>query len=519
MTSPRKRSTAPILSAVFFLTLSLMGFTAFAVEEPVQLTSGQITGEELDSGVQVFRGIPFAAPPVGDLRWKAPEPAIPWVGVRQADRFGPQCIQRGRTLASEDCLYLNVWTNAEDSAAELPVMVWIHGGGWAFGASSQSVYDGEHFATKDVVLVSVNYRMGPFGFMAHPALSTENENGVSGNYGILDHIAALEWVRDNISGFGGDPNNVTIFGESAGGASVYALLATPMANGLFHRAISESTWIHSSNVSHLTKHNGLTDSSEARGDEAISAKLEELGLDSGDTLADMRSLSAAQLQDMRYQVTMTTDGWLFPKSPAEIFAEGSHNVVPLMAGINDGEGLLFIPERRAPKTIEAQRELRVAEYGNAAAILDIYVADDEADLYTVEVDHNTDSRFARGNREIIEAMARSSADSYMYVFTRNLNDPEERAPHAMELAYVFGTLPETASRTDRRISELMNDYWAEFARHGDPNRRGLPRWPAFDLETKTHQVIGAEVTQGNGFREAELDELDRYFKESRLSAP
>jgi len=276
---------------------ALLVAAAVAVDAQVQLTYGQVSGVELDDGVTVFRGIPFAAPPVGALRWRAPQPPIPWRGVRAADSFGPTCMQpRGRALMSEDCLYLNVWTKAGSGDGNLPVMVWIHGGGWSSGASSNGIYDGSAFAEKGVVLVSVNYRMNAFGFMAHPALSAESERGASGNYGILDHIAALEWVRDNISGFGGDPENVTIFGESAGGASIYALLATPLAEGLFHRAISESTWITPTNVTHLKRSNGFTDGAEEQGRRVIAAKLSELGESvDGDIVDEMRALSAADV--------------------------------------------------------------------------------------------------------------------------------------------------------------------------------------------------------------------------------
>ena len=205
---------------------------------------------------------------------------------------------------SEDCLYLNVWTKAESAEANLPVMVWIHGGGWTSGANSSPIYDGEQFALNGVVLVSVNYRMNAFGWMAHPALSGESSEGVSGNYGILDHLAALEWVRDNVAGFGGDPNNVTIFGESAGGGSVYSLLATPLAKGLFHKAISQSTWITSYNVTNLSSHNGMTASAESRGEEAISSKLDELGVSGVDQLENMRNLTAAQLMEMNLGVSL-----------------------------------------------------------------------------------------------------------------------------------------------------------------------------------------------------------------------
>jgi len=498
-----------------FLFAMLVSFSTsvLAEEEPVQLRYGQVAGVALGDGMTVYRGIPFAAPPVGDLRWKAPEPPIPWEGVKIADTFGPACMQRRPQLMSEDCLYLNVWTKAESREASLPVMVWIHGGGWSSGASSSSIYDGSGFADKGVVLVSVNYRMNAFGFMAHPALSAESERGVSGNYGILDHIAAFEWVRDNIRRFGGDPDNVTIFGESAGGASIYALLATPLAKGLFHRAISESTWITSTNVTHLTRHNGFSESAEARGERAISAKLAELGVSrEGALRAKMRAIAATDIIDMEFQVSLAEDGWLLPKSPAEIFADGEHTVVPLLAGVNDGEGLLFVRPENTFSTIDEQWAARSDEWGaHGAGLGEFYLADSSEDIFATEVDYNSDSRFVRPSRALLNAMAAVSADTFMYLFTRNLRDPSARSPHAMELRYVFQTLPEDAPHIDRKISDVMSDYWVQFATTGDPNREGLPAWPTYDVGDQVHQIIGAAVAQGASFRRKELDALDRFF--------
>ena len=522
-----KPSASKILFAMAVLAISLSA-AALPIHGQVQLTYGQVSGVELDNDVTVFRGIPFAAPPVGEFRWKAPQPPTPWRGVRAADTFGPTCMQRGRALMSEDCLYLNVWTQADtdddDLDDNLPVMVWIHGGGWSSGASSNGIYDGSAFAEKGVVLVSVNYRMNAFGFMAHPALSAESERGISGNYGILDHIAALEWVRENVSGFGGDPDNVTIFGESAGGSSVYALLATPLAEGLYQRAISESTWISSTNVTHLTNSNGFTDGAEEQGRRAIAEKFSELGISVSGNMADeMRALTADDVISMRFSVSLVEDGYVIPESPAEIFSGGSQNVVPLLAGVNDGEGLFFIRPNNTFSTVAEQREARLEEWGTLGrGLAEHYLADSDEDIYTTEVDYNTDALFARPNREILNAMAKTRANSFMYVFTRNLGNPSQRAPHAMELRYVFNTLPESASQVDKDIADLISDYWVQFATSGNPNREGLPYWPAYNAETQQHQIIGADVGQGTDFRRQELDALDRYFtatyEEARGSA-
>lgn len=515
----RIRLLAPTRFTLLLLSL-LPGLLLALPAEPIQLNSGKLSGVALDSGVQVYRGVPFAAPPTGDLRWKAPQPPVPWEGVRNADEFGPVCMQqRSEALMSEDCLYLNVWTKADSAAAKMPVMVWIHGGGWTSGASSNGTYDGEAFANNGVILVSVNYRMSAFGFMAHPALSAENPRGVSGNYGILDHIAALEWVRDNIAGFGGDPDNVTIFGESAGGASIYALLATPLAKGLFNKAISESTWITPTNVTNLKTPNGMTDSAESRGERAINGKLQALGI-TDHSLTAMRSLSARDVLDMDFSVSLAVDGWAYPQAPGEIFASGSHNAVPLLAGVNNGEGLFFVRPDRVFGSVAEQRQARSEEFGRFAGnLLNYYVAKSADDIFETEVQFNTDSWFARPTREMLDANQRTGEPTFKYVFTRNLRDPALQAPHAMELRYVFNNLPADAPQPDKALSTLMNDYWTRFAATGNPNGSNLPAWPAYDVEQQTHQVLGVEVGPGAGFHKEQLSELDRYFKDRYAAAP
>ena len=481
------------------------------LEQPIQLDAGQITGTSMESGVQAFLGIPFASPPVGDLRWRAPQPVIPWSGVKVMDRKGPDCMQsRNTNLMSEDCLYLNVWTGAQSSADKLPVLVWIHGGGWRFKAT----YDGDAFADNGAILVSVNYRMNAFGWMAHPALSEESENGVSGNYGVLDHLAALEWVQSNIEQFGGDKDNVTIFGESAGGGSMYSLLATSKAEGLFHKVISESTWINPDNVSDLKSHNGFMESAEKMGSNAVASKFQELGIDGGNLLDEMRLLSADEVMQLRVPVSLIVDGWLYDKPPIQTFHEGSQIKVPIMSGYNNGEGLGYVSrQQNVPKTIAQQREKRAARLGDSGGELsELYVADNEENLIDVEIDFISDEMFVRASRELALAGVRANQDTFLYVFGRNAQDPENLAPHYAEVKYVFNKLENTFSKEDQDLAELMNSYWVQFARTGNPNGEGLPYWPEFDLESQTHQFLDINISQGTLDRKERLDAMDTYLR-------
>ena len=481
------------------------------LEQPIQLDAGQIIGTSMESGVQAFLGIPFASPPVGDLRWRAPQPVTPWSGVKVMDRKGPDCMQsRNTNLMSEDCLYLNVWTGAQSSADKLPVLVWIHGGGWRFKAT----YDGDAFADNGAILVSVNYRMNAFGWMAHPALSEESENGVSGNYGVLDHLAALEWVQSNIEQFGGDKDNVTIFGESAGGGSMYSLLATSKAEGLFHKVISESTWINPDNVSDLKSHNGFMESAEKMGSNAVASKFQELGIDGGNLLDEMRLLSADEVMQLRVPVSLIVDGWLYDKPPIQTFHEGSQIKVPIMSGYNNGEGLGYVSrQQNVPKTIAQQREKRAARLGDSGGELsELYVADNEENLIDVEIDFISDEMFVRASRELALAGVRANQDTFLYVFGRNAQDPENLAPHYAEVKYVFNKLENTFSKEDQDLAELMNSYWVQFARTGNPNGDGLPYWPEFDLESQTHQFLDINISQGTLDRKERLDAMDTYLR-------
>jgi len=502
------------LPSFLALALLLVSSLAGAVEEPVTTTAGLVSGKQLDSGVQAFLGIPYAAPPVGDLRWQPPLPPIPWQGVRTSEDHGAACMQRRENVfMSEDCLFINVWTKAE-SDERRPVMVWIHGGGWTSHSNSYPTYDGEAFADNGVVLVSINYRLGAFGWMAHPALSAESERNVSGNYGVLDALLALQWVQDNIDQFGGDQDNVTIFGESAGGASIYALLATPMAKGLFHKAISQSTWITTSNVTNLKAANGFSESAENRGATAISNKFAELNITAPVTTDSMRALDAQQVLELEHRVSLAVDGWLYPEPPMAVFAQGKHNIVPLLAGFNDGEGLLYTRRNNLPESTATQRQGLLDQFGaDQPELVKLYAATNDEQIFDMEVDLRTDTSFARATRELVHSMARTDAETYMYVFTRNLRDPSQRSPHFMEVQYVFNNLDPAASSTDQDIARLMNNYWVQFATTGSPNGERLPAWPTYDLESRRQQIIGAEVKQGLLSRTMHLDALDRYLLE------
>ena len=322
-----------------------------SADTPVAVTGGRVQGTEAAAGVVAFKGIPFAAPPVGELRWRPPAAVVPWEGVRDAGEAGPICAQgAGGVGQSEDCLFLNVWAPAE-TAEPLPVLYWIHGGGYTGGSGSTSIYDGARLAADGAVVVTINYRLNVFGFLAHPALSAESPHGASGNYGLLDMVAGLEWVRDNIAAFGGDPDRVTIFGESAGAGAVMSVMVMPQSKGLFHRAIAQSNWIHGWDRPLQGDGADLTPA-EAQGT-AVAAALGAGDLDPEAALAAMR---AAPAQDVLAALAAeagspflrtghvwapNVDGWAIPDDPLTLYAEGRQHPVPLVVGMNGNEGSLM----------------------------------------------------------------------------------------------------------------------------------------------------------------------------------
>ncbi len=497
----------------------------------VKIDSGLVAGS--GTSIRAYKGIPFAAPPVGDLRWKAPQPVKPWKGIRVAKEFPNACPQllpmpNGQ---SEDCLGLNVWTPAQSASAKLPVMVWIHGGGFQIGASSQSVYDGEPLASQGVVLVSANYRLGIFGFFAHPALSQESPDGVSGNYGMLDMVAALRWVKRNISQFGGDPDNVTIFGESAGGTAVCLLMVMPDARGLFQKVISESAAWMDNPITHLKETwNGRVPA-------------EKFGERLGTDLAALRAKSMADIVKLGGVMDTTgeaaakgetympvVDGKTLPDDPARLFAEGKFPSVALIAGTNADEGtLLGGPPVRDRAGLNQWASKTFGDHSDR--LLAAYPTPTDADAYNTATRMLGDFLFLEGTRSVLTAVSKTNPKTFQYQFTR-LNGVGKRLKwgsfHASELPYVFGTLPDSAYGTvpmffgdftvgpddytdqDTKLSKAMSGAWVQFAKTGSPNGTGLTSWPAFNAAKQSYLEFGDQIVVKSGLHGKQLDVLSEY---------
>ncbi len=458
---------------------------------PVRIHSGLVQGIR-EGGLTVYKGIPFAAPPVGKLRWRAPQPVKSWKGVLHADHFGPTCMQHietwmGPLHTSENCLDLNVWTPARSPHAALPVMVWIFGGGFTSGSTAIRLYSGEKLAEHGVVVVSIAYRVGPMGFLALPALSAESAHHVSGNYGLLDQIAGLHWVKRNISAFGGNPHRVTIFGESAGGISVSMLAASPLARGLFEGAISESGGSF-----------GPTRTPPAPGEnvqtlqnaEQEGLKFErELGVHS---LAQLRNLPASVIQNAASKAPHgefwpVLDDRVIVGDEYNLYQEGRYNDTPILIGTNSDEGALF----GTPPTRGAYIRGVKARFGPfAKRILELYPATPSGWRQS-SMNLFRDSAFAWGTWSWARLQAKTgSSKVYVYYFNhippRPANSPWKNAigtVHSEEMVYVFDHLDQSPSlhwtAVDRGLARDLSTYWTNFAKYGEPNGPGLPHWPAF----------------------------------------
>jgi para-nitrobenzyl esterase len=452
----------------------------------VKTAQGEVHGKTINDGkVKAFLGLPYAAAPVGELRWKAPQPAVAWKGERDATKFGAHCAQ-GRVFddmifqdggESEDCLFLNVYTPAGETNKKLPVMFWIHGGGYAGGGSSEPRHNGDFLPTKGVVLVTINYRLGPFGFLATAELAKEAD-GAAGNYGVMDMIAALQWVKANISRFGGDPGNVTIFGESAGSFAVSTLMASPAARGLFHKAIGESGAAFSGTLAYEP----LPVREKADGE-----WVDSLGVKS---LAELRALPAEKIlngvKSKQGGFPPVIDGKVLTEPVEATYAAGRQAHVPLLAGWNSDEGSFVAAQGMTAGQWKEKADASFKE--RAAEFLQLYPAGSDAQALRSAFDFGSDQFIAFSTWKWIEAHRKTGeAPVYRYHFELaalpSKYHPGTFAFHSDEIEYVFGTLDtrpgENVRPEDRKLSEQMMGYWTNFAKTGDPNGAGLPVWPKY----------------------------------------
>lgn len=481
----------------------------------VRANDGPLRGRRRGDGA-VFLGVPYAQPPTGALRWRPPQAHAPWTDTRDALTFGPDFPQASNPrlrapTQDEDCLYLNIWTPTLEPTARLPVMVWIHGGGFTAGSGSDVRSDGARLCEEGAVVVSLNYRSGLFGFLAHPALAHESPHGVSGNYGLLDQLMALAWVRQNIAAFGGDPECVSAFGVSAGSASIALLLTSAQARGAFDRAI-----LHSPGAGRP-----LASLAQAQ------AAGEQLGAD----LSALRNLSAQEVLARTALLNpavrgLTTprvlrpirDGWLLPEDERPVFKSGRMHAMPLMVGSNADEGSLLI--RSWPVDTRAQWQAQVqANFGamaeQAAAH---YPAASDAEARAAVAQMFADTQFNYGTRLLAQSMSPLERRTFKYLFTRRRPGHSDGPHHGEEVAHAFGNLNTLSDRADALIepwdetlSATMRQAWVAFARQGDPNTRGAPHWAAYRPEEDNHLEFGDTVAPGAQWRKNPLDFLDRFF--------
>jgi para-nitrobenzyl esterase len=495
-----------------------------------QITSAAVTGGQVAGTAQgdlgVFKGIPFAAPPVGKLRWAEPAPVQPWPGVRQATAYGPPCMQdpqmaklMGSTAPpSEDCLYLNVWTPAKAKGDRLPVMVWIYGGAFALGATGTPLFDGSRLAQKGVIVVSVGYRVGALGFMAHPELSRESGHG-SGNYGLEDQIAGLKWVRDNVGQFGGAPGNVTIFGESAGGIAVSMLAASPLAKGLFAKTISES----GGNFGPARKgsEGGANMTSLAGAEAQGTAFLKAIG---AADIAAARALPASTIQagpgaSAQGGFWPTFDGYVLRGDQYVLYEKGQFNDTPVLIGTNSNEGAMFV---QPPITGDQFEKTIRTQYGASAdALLSAYP-------------HATPQEALQATRNVFRetafawptwAWARLQTEkgrhpAYVYYFDVRTPQQPDGSTHASEMPYVFGWTDQGiagSSKPDQATSDQMMAYWTNFAKTGNPNGPGVPEWPAFTLKDQQVRVLGTSPGVSTIPHLPQLQVWEDYYRKLRAA--
>jgi para-nitrobenzyl esterase len=529
----------PVYRQTFALVLTVLVLAPSGSRvsaQDVRTTAGLVKGTTVaDGAIRVFSGLPYAAPPVGDLRWRPPQPVAAWQGVKDATAPGPACMQ-GKVFddisfpqVGEDCLTVNVYTPAK--ARRLPVMVWIHGGGFQAGGGPEPRHDGQAFARKGIVLVTFNYRLGVFGFLAYPELTKESPVNASGNYGMLDQVAALRWVKDNIAAFGGDPGNVTIFGESAGSFAVSALMASPLAKGLFHKAIGESGAFFSTTL-------GPTTLAAAEQEGAAFATAAGAG-----TVAALRARSAQEILEAaansKQRFSPIVDGHFLPRDVPAIYAAGEQGHVPLLAGWNADEIRAAVTLRPEKPTVQTFTENVRKQFGaHADAVLKAYSAASDAEAVESAAALGSDMFIGYGTWKWIEAhLATGKAPVYRYRFDRQIPVPAGHtvmgaaatskdigARHAGEIEYVFGSLERSLPKVpwedaDRKLSDTMTTYWANFARTGNPNGPGLPKWSPCTATERRVMHLDVSLREAAETHRDRYEALDAFVQAQRAAPP
>ncbi|HEX8290505.1 MAG TPA: carboxylesterase family protein [Pyrinomonadaceae bacterium] len=541
-------------AAILFTIITALTLRAAAADR-VKVSAGVLegAGPQQSTGVRIFRGVPFAQPPTGDLRWREPRPVKNWQGVKQATSFGPRCMQAPvfgdmgfrSAVMSEDCLYLNVWTPARSSGERLPVLVYFYGGGFVAGSGDEPRYDGESMASKGIVAVTVNYRLGVFGFLAHPELTKESPHKASGNYGLLDQSAALRWVRQNIAAFGGDPRRVTIAGESAGSMSVSAQMASPFSKGLIAGAIGESGSMIGNSISAVPL------SQAEQGGVKFAATLGASSLATLRAVAPERLLEEAAKGGMasvqRFRIAV--DGYFFPEDPAEIYAAGRQAGVPLLVGWNSEEaGWASLLRGQEPTPANYEKAVREQMGDRADEALKLYPASNREEVIASATDLAGDRFIGYSTWKWFDLHTRMGGSPvYRYFYTRprppmrpemgNASaglaggvvrgqnapaaPPARGAVHAAEIEYALGNLSLVNvyawTPDDYKVSQTMQGYFANFIKKGDPNGPGLPPWPA--ANTRGDAVSAPQVMRLDVESRAEPDKTRaRYMFLDQLSA-
>lgn len=482
------------------------------MDSVAQIPQGKLRGRDLDDGVTAFMGIPYAAPPVGPLRWKPPQPPASWDGIRDATRAGARCIQHapyGELEAdnpnqSEDCLFLNVWTPNANPSTKLPVFFWIHGGEFWAGSGTEARYNGAKLAARGAVVVTINHRLGVFGFLAHTELSAEGERKTSGNYGLLDQIGALQWTRDNIAAFGGDPDNITVGGESAGSCSVSFLMASPLSKHLFHKAVGQSC------AYFMPEPHGMKPLSHADNEQRGGEFLRAAG---ADNIAELRTMPAEHLlatwmKDTSKRMQPCFDDYVLPHVD-QAFARGEQTRIPLLCGWN-GDEYGFI--RAQGDKFDAPAFLKRLETSFPKHVDEILAAYGAHRALETAAEITSDRLMVWPTWKWAEEHAKH-APVYVYQFDRAAPGSPFGATHASELEYVFGALdskPQPWSQDDRDLSERIGDYWINFAKDGDPNGASLPAWPAYGADKQVVYLDAKDAVRPLKTR-ARLELLDRLF--------